>query len=470
MIELDGKDILVVGLGESGYAASTVARALGASVTAIDRSRRPAKLGRLSGLESDGVNVMLGVDVPDDLARHDLVVTSPGVPDRAPVLMSARDAGLKVISELELAFRLLDNPMVAVTGTNGKTTTTTLIARMMDRPRRRAFACGNIGTPLVSLYGNVDPADVLVVEVSSFQLQNIEEFHAQVSVALNIAPDHFDWHRDMDEYRGAKMRLVENVQPGEYLIFNSSEEFCVSMAGACRGINIGFGVERPPGEGLWTEDGWIMAGPPFEAGKVMPVEEVGVPGEHNLDNVMAALAASLAMGEHPEHLRKVAAEFNGLEHRMEFVSTVGEVSFYNDSKATNPHAALQAIRSFDEPIVAIMGGRNKGLDMGELVGELCRGMADGTVRGMVLMGESAGELEAALDRECRDLAAGHLEVAKGMDDSVRTAYRLSGGDGVVLLTPACASFDMFTDYKDRGRVFKESVGKLEGGGDDGRRG
>jgi len=470
MMDLAGKAVLIVGLGDSGCEASGAARGLGASVTAIDSSEEPSRMPQVSRLESDGVEVLLGVDIPDGLEGYDLVVTSPGVPDRSPVLTRARELGLRVISELEFAFRLLENTIVAVTGTNGKTTTTTLIARMLERPERRAIACGNIGTPLVSMRGEADSGDILVVEVSSFQLANIEEFRARVSVVLNIAPDHFDWHRDMDEYREAKMRLVENMMPGDYLVYNRNDDFCVRMASVARGITVGFGIKSSSGEGVWIEDGWIVAGPPLEAVEVMPVEEIGIPGVHNVENVMAAAAASMAMGEPPARIRDVAREFKGLAHRMEFVSRIGLVSFYNDSKATNPQAALQAIKSFKGSLVPILGGRNKGLDLSELAGELCRGIEGGELRGVVFMGESAGEFEAAVRRECGAAANCCIEMADGMEDSVQRAYRLAGGSGVVVLTPACASFDMFTDYKERGRVFKECVDRLEGSDDVGDRG
>ncbi|MBU4179023.1 MAG: UDP-N-acetylmuramoyl-L-alanine--D-glutamate ligase [Actinobacteria bacterium] len=462
MMDLAGKAVLIVGLGDSGCEAAGAAAGLGASVTSIDSCKEPSRMSMVPRLESDGVEVLLGVDIPDGLKGYDLVVTSPGVPDRAPVLTRARESGLRVISELEFAFRLLTNTIVAVTGTNGKTTTTTLISRMLDRPGRRAIACGNIGTPLVSMRGEAGGGDILVVEVSSFQLANIEEFRARVSVVLNIAPDHFDWHRDMDEYREAKMRLVENMLPGDYLVYNRNDDFCVGMASVASGITVGFGLESSSGDGLWIEDGWIVAGPPLEAVEVMPVDEISIPGVHNVENVMAAAAASLAMGEPTARIREAAREFEGLAHRMEFVSRIGGVSFYNDSKATNPQAALQAIRSFKEPLVPIMGGRNKGLDLSELSRELCRGIEGGEVRGVVFLGESAGEFESAVRRECGATASGRIETADGMEDSVQRAYRLAGGSGVVVLTPACASFDMFTDYKERGRAFKECVALLEG--------
>lgn len=470
MIDLRGKRLLVVGLGMSGAEAARVAAGLGAAVRVVDSSSAPAKLGMVDQLESAGVEVDLGVDVPGDMEGYDLLVASPGVPDAAPVLAAARGARLKVMSELELGYQLLEGcTMVAVTGTNGKTTTTRLLGDVLSTGGRQAVTCGNIGNPLVGLFGKVEQGEVLVIEVSSFQLQNIERFHARVSVALNIAPDHFDWHRDFDEYRAAKMRLVENMQPDEYLVYNLDDEHCRQMALRARGTTLGFAAARKPDSAVWVEGGWITAGQPLAAVKVLPLAELKVSGEHNVENVMAAAAAALALGVEPEGIREAVSDFEGLEHRVEFVTKVSDVSFFNDSKATNPHAALHAIRSFDQPLVAIMGGRNKGLDFSDVAFEVCRRLRDGRVRGLVLVGECADEIRETIERACRGEANGHLLMASDLDDSVEKAFRLAGGTGVVLFTPACASFDMFADYKDRGRIFKESVARLKEGGSGGGR-
>ena len=466
MIELADKKVLVVGLGISGAAAARVATRLGARVKVVDSSLTPLKAGLVDELKDEGIEVSLGVVLPENLGVFDLLVASPGVPDRAPVLSAARKAGLRILSELELGYRLLDGEeMVAITGTNGKTTTTRLAGHMLSvgRTSGRAVTCGNIGDPLVGLYGEVGPYDVLVVEVSSFQLQNIERFRAKVAVVLNIAPDHYDWHRDFEEYRQAKMRLVENMLPDDFLVYNQDDESCRLMAEKARGSTMGFSSTRRPGSAIWVEDGWITAGPPAGAGRVLPVSELRLAGAHNVENVMAAVGVSLAMGQDPARIREGAAGFEGLEHRVEYVTDIDGVSFYNDSKATNPHAALHALRSFETPTVAIMGGRNKGLDFAEVASEVCARLGDGRMRGLVLVGESAPEILEAVERVCRDEADGHLAIAEDLDDSVEQAYRLSGGRGVVLFTPACASFDMFKDYKDRGRVFKEAVGNYKRG-------
>ena len=469
MIDIDGRRVLVVGLGSSGEAAAGVLAGLGARTVLVDSASAPTHAGAAGTLEAAGVDVRLATEVPDDIDSYELVVTSPGVPDGATVLQAVRKAGIKVISELELGFRLLEgSTIVAVTGTNGKTTTTGLIAEMLDMPDRRALACGNIGTPLVSLYGKAGRQDVLVCEVSSFQLANIEQFNARVAVILNLAPDHFDWHAGMEDYAAAKARLIENMSADDFLVFNADDQFCVSLASRARGRTVGFGREPAPGTGIYLDGTTITTAPPLEAGPLMDSTALKLAGAHNVDNVMAAAAAALALGRDRAEVALKASSFEGLEHRCEPAGAVRGVEFFNDSKATNPHATLHAVRSFDGPFVAIMGGRNKGLDFSELAVALCERLDDGTMVGLVLMGESAPEIADAVLEVCPKKANGRVVRAADMDESVSKAFQMASPEASVLFTPACASFDMYEDYKDRGRSFKASVGRLAGGGSDAR--
>ena len=459
MIPLEGKGVLVVGLAESGSAAAAVLARLGSRVVVVDRSQAPSRADARFDLEKMGVQVRLGVEVPHDIDGFDLLVASPGVPDRSPVLVAARKAGVEVISELELGYNLIQNTMVAVTGTNGKTTTTRLLTAILDSSRRHAFECGNIGTPLVSLYGRLNSDDVLVVEVSSFQLANIRDFRAKVSVCLNLAPDHFDWHEDIGDYRSAKMKLIENAVDSDFLIYNQEDEFCREMAGAARAVTAGFSASRTDSS-LYIESGWIRSKYPLPEARVLEIKQVQIRGRHNLENVMAAVGAALALGTDPEKIRGAVASFRGLEHRLEYVDTVRGVSFYNDSKATNPHASLNALRAFDEPLVVILGGRNKGLEFHELAEELAARGRDGQLRGIVLFGESAREIEGALDGACR--GGVEAQVLSNLEEALSTAFHMAGGEGSVLFSPGCASFDMFLDYAERGRAFKRLVSELKG--------
>ena len=456
MIELENKKVLVVGLGDSGFAAAKAARGLRAAVTVIDSSGEPARAESIGELESLGVTVNLGVSVPTDISIYDLLVASPGVPGAAPPLKAAKGSGVEVISELELGYRMLDNDFVAVTGTNGKTTTTELAAMMLSGEGRRAIPCGNIGDPVAGLAGEVSPGDIMVAEVSSFQLANIEKFRPRVAVILNIAPDHYDWHADFDEYFAAKARIVENQGPDDFVVFNEDDGHCRAIALTATSRPAGFG--GAPGSGTWIEGDRIMAGQPLleEPLELVPVSAVRLVGGHNLHNIMAAAGAALAMGATPERVGEVASSFEGLEHRMEPVTEIDGVTFYDDSKATNPHASLHALSSFEGPMVLISGGRNKGLEFDVLARAISERVAAGSLAGVVLVGESAPEMESAIANESAGARSLTVTCA-GLEDAVAKAFSICPRPGVVLFSPACASFDMFDDYKHRGRAFKEAV-------------
>lgn len=464
MKSMEGNKVLVIGLADSGYASSIAARELGADVTIVDSSSHPARENSLDELKEMGVKVELGVGVPEDLGDYETVITSPGVPDHAQIIVEARKIGKRVISELEFGYKLTENRIVAITGTNGKTTTTRLISWILDLPERRAFACGNIGKPLVSLCGSTGKDDLLIVEVSSFQLRNIEEFRGDVSVILNVAPDHFDWHTDLNDYKRSKMRLVENMHETDYLVYYEDDRFCREMAEVATGRVVGFSINGAREKGIWIENGWIVTGEPFNTGRVIPVDEIKLRGVHNLANVCAAVGAALCMEERPQRIREAVGSFNPLEHRMEYVCEVDGVEFYNDSKATNPHAAIHSVKSFDGPLAVILGGRNKGLDFGELVDEIKKRMDENSVVGLVLLGESADELKMKVGATDIHNIETRIVNAVDMDDAVKRALEMVSDGGIVLFSPACASFDMYANYKDRGRAFKESVRSLKGCG------
>lgn len=471
MTDISGKRVLVVGMGSSGEAATRVLLERGARPVLIDRSESPSRADLAAGLREAGAEVRLGVEVPEDIESFEMVVVSPGVPDRSPVLERARGLGTEVISELEFGFRLLEGlTLVAITGTNGKTTTTALLASVLDRPGRGAHACGNIGAPIVSLAGRARSGEVLVCEVSSFQLQNIKSFRPDVAIALNLAPDHFDWHEGMADYAAAKARIVRNMGDDGFLVYNAEDEFCVRLAASTEAEAIGFSRTGYRAAALRVAGGVIETGPPFREGALLDVGSLSIVGSHNLDNVMAAAGAALALGEDRETVAEAITRFEGLEHRCEPAGTVQNVEFFNDSKATNPHASLHAVASFEGPFVVIAGGRNKGLEFSELAGAFCERMADGALAGLVLLGESAPDINRAVFDRCPSVANGRIARGSDMDDAVAKALDMVPPGGAVLFSPACASFDMYEDYEDRGRAFKAAVERLSGGaGCDGSR-
>jgi UDP-N-acetylmuramoylalanine--D-glutamate ligase len=436
-----GDAVVVVGLGRSGEAAARRLLALGATVTVVDASADEEVRRRAAALA--GARSVLGRDGAEEAAGADLVVASPGVPPAAPPLAAARAAGVPVWSEVELAYRLAPVPILGVTGTNGKTTTTRMLAAALTAAGLRAEAAGNIGRPLAD--AALDDVDVLVAELSSFQLQHVVRFRAPVGVLLNLGEDHLDWHGSFDAYRAAKARLFERQGPGDVAV-HLDDPLCAEAAARSGGRRVPFAVGPPPEGGAGVADGWIVV----PEGRVVRLEALVVRGRPAISNAVAAAAAACAAGAPPEGVGRGLAAFRPLPHRMERVATVAGVEYVDDSKATNPHAVLAALEDL-ERVVLIAGGRNKGLDLSVL------GAAGDRVRAVVALGESAGEVARAF------AASGvPVERAASMEEAVARAAALARPGDTVLLSPGCASFDMFADYAARGRAFRDAVRRIAG--------
>ncbi len=420
----------MVGLARSGQAALRLLAARGEEVVGVDSGRPEVDLPELQvHLESDGLEL---------LNRAAVVVKSPGVPNEAPVIAAARERGVEVIGELELAWRLLPNRFVAVTGTNGKTTTVELLGAIWHAAGLPVAVAGNVGTPLSSLAGELDPDATVICEASSFQLEDSVAFAPEVAVLLNVEEDHLDRHGDLASYRAAKNRIFANQRPEDWAVTPPD----LVPGGAGTWVGFGHGADAD----VW--DGWIR----FRGEPLLPVAELRLRGAHNLDNALAATAAALAGGDvEPAAVARALREFAGVEHRIEEVATVGGVLYVNDSKATNPASALRGLRAFDGGVVhAILGGSLKGGGFESLrpaVGERCRAC--------YLIGAAEQRLAADLEGAAPLVRAGTLERAVEL-----AAVAAAPGD-VVLLSPACASFDAFESYDQRGARFKELVAALE---------
>jgi len=440
-----GDRVVVLGLGLSGEAAARHLLRLGADVTVFDSADDPVLRERARSLT--GARSVLGHPTEEASAAAwaaDLVVASPGVPEHSQALEAARSAGTPVWSEVELAYRLASAPILGVTGTNGKTTTTRMLADALAAAGLRAAAAGNIGRPLID--AAVEDHDVIVAELSSFQLRHIVTFRAPVGILLNVAPDHLDWHGTFDDYVAAKARLLEN-QRAEDVAVHHDDETC-ARAAATKGKRLAFDVGTLPAGGAGVDaSGWIVV----PEGRVVEASALRARGRPALAHAVAAAAAACAFGAAPDPVGRALAAFLPLPHRMELVAVVDGVSYVNDSKATNPHAVRAALEGL-ERVVLIAGGRNKGLDLGALAG------GAGMIRAVVAIGESAAEVEAAF-------AASAVPVLRAttMDDAVARASALAGPGDTVLLSPGGASFDMFADYKARGEAFRAAVKRLEAG-------
>src|SRR5688572_3671219 len=444
---VDGRRVVVVGAARSGIAAAELLRRRGARVT-LSESR--ASFAEAEALAASGVHVEAGGHQAATLAGADLVVVSPGVPVEQPAFAAAREKGVEIIGELELAWRWLKGRVIAITGTKGKSTTTTLVGRMLDAAGRHVLVGGNIGVPVSAQVDASTDRTVHVVEVSSFQLATTTRFRPWIAVWLNLTDDHLDRHASLQEYGDAKARIFANQVPSDFAVVNADDAAVARYSGQTFATRVWYALSSAVTDGYVVNDGWIGRKTPSAFERLVPVAAVRVPGRHMLGNIVAATAAANLAGAGAGPIEQAVRGFTGLEHVMEPVGAIGNVRFVNDSKATNVGAARMSIESFDAGVVAIVGGHYKGGNFGELKDALA-----GRGRGVVAIGEAAAQVEAAM-------AGGPPVVrAESMAEAVARAYDMVGHEGVVLLAPACASFDWFRDYAERGRVFKEEVAKLK---------
>ena len=439
-----GQTVLVVGAARSGVAAAHLLARRGARVTLTDR--KPA-IPEESALRAAGVALELGGHVAKSFESANLIVMSPGVPLELPELARAKANGVPVIGELELASRWLRGPIVAITGTKGKSTTTTLVGRMLEAAGRRVLVGGNIGYPVSAQVDESTADTVHVIEASSFQLETTETFRPWISALLNFSPDHLDRHPDEAAYAAAKQRIFANQGPEDWAVVNADSAEATAMRTNVRAHVVTYSTESPAAD-VHVGRGFVWQRTSEGDIPLLPLASVQLHGRHMLSNVVAATAISHLAGASGASLARALEGFHGLEHVMELVATRGGVRFINDSKATNVDAAAKSIESFDK-VIAIVGGRFKGGSFADLAEPL---RVHG--RAVVAIGEARPLIGAAL----KDVVP--VIEADSLADAVRKAWDLAAPDGVVLLAPACSSFDMFADYADRGRQFKEEVRKL----------
>ncbi len=443
-------ELNVVGLGKSGVASALFMKKRGASVTVSDTKSGDDLRNEIPVLLDHGITVETGGHGDRTFRGQDLIVVSPGVPVDAPPLVQARTLGESVIGEIELAAQFLPGPIVAITGSNGKTTTTTLAGEIMAAAGFSTLVGGNIGTPAISLAERANPETVIVLEISSFQLETILKFRPKVAVVLNVTPDHLDRHRTFEIYANAKARIFENQQSSDYAVLNADDATCVEMAQRSKGQVFWFSRHKEVERGAWVRDGNIV----FRDGKgqreILQVAEIPLKGAHNLENVLAAVCAGALMGCAPEKIRQAVQNFKAVEHRLEFVTTIGGVDYYNDSKATNVDATIKALESFPANIHLILGGKDKGSDY-SVLNDLLRQR----VKRVYTIGAAAAKIESQIVSS-KD---GGPEVvhAETLENAIRKANAVAVPGDVVLLAPACASFDQFKSYEHRGKVFKEIV-------------
>ena len=438
--------MVVVGAARSGVAAAELLQRRGASVVLTERRDH---FDQAAALQSAGIDVELGGHTKVTFDAADLIVTSPGVPPDEPNLVAAKTRGVEVIGELELASRWLRGRVIAITGTKGKSTTTTLLGRMVAAAGQPVLVGGNIGVPLSSQVEDSTPETIHAVEVSSFQLETTTTFRPWIALWLNLADDHLDRHPDVASYAAAKARIFANQRAEDWAVVNLDDPIVMAHSQGIASRRVGFSPFGSTTDGFLVDGAWIVRRTPTSSERLVPVSAVELTGRHMLGNVVAAVATASVAGIGPSAMIAALEEFRGLEHVMEPAGRIGGVSFVNDSKATNVEAARRSIESFPGGVVALVGGHFKGGDFRDLRDALAaRG------RAVVAMGEATPLVREAL--------ADLLPVidASSMREAVERGYEAARPDGIVLLAPACASFDWFRDYAERGRVFKEEVERL----------
>ncbi|MDO3409211.1 UDP-N-acetylmuramoyl-L-alanine--D-glutamate ligase [Saccharibacillus sp. CPCC 101409] len=465
--EYANREVVVLGLARSGVSAARTMHAFGAVVKVNDRKPREES-PEAEELEQLGIEVLCGGH-PDGLIHPEvaLVIKNPGIPYTASPVARAIELGIEVVTEVEVAYYLSAAPMIGITGSNGKTTTTTWIGNILTSAGSKPIVAGNIGTPLCDAALEAEPENWIVAELSSFQLKGTRDFAPRIACLLNVAETHLDYHGSMDDYTASKAKIFANQTPEDTSVVNWDDPYCRSLVPYLKGRVLPFSMtEELPLEGVYAEPPYLTdAEEPNRkivyrdaegaVHEIVRTAEIGIPGTYNVANAMAACAASIASGVRPEQLKQPLKEFGGVEHRLEALGEIGGITYYNNSKATNSKATLTALSAFERPVVLIAGGLDRGSDYEELSPAL-----ETKVKALVTLGETRERIAAVARRAgVADVSViePREDAADTLQEAVREAVRLAQAGDTVLLSPACASWDMFASFEERGRVFTEAV-------------
>ncbi len=454
MMNYQGKRVLVVGMARSGIAAAQLLHKHGAQVIVNDSKTREQLGDALAPLDALAIEWKLGCPAMECLDGTDVMIISPGIPDTAGFVVEAKKRGVTVLGEMEMAYTLTPGDLVALTGTNGKTTTVSLLGEIFRTAGKTTHVVGNIGYPYSNAGLEATADDMIVCEVSSFQLETVQDFHPKAAALLNITEDHLNRHGTMEVYTQMKMRLFENQTEDDVAVFNADDPALAPLVHQVKSRVMLFSRKHEVGQGAFVREGQVTVRWMGGETVICPANEIYIPGPHNLENALAAVCMAWAMGVNAEHIAHALRTFRGVEHRIEFVRELDGVHYINDSKGTNVDSTIKAVQTMTRPTTIILGGYDKHCDFTPLVREM---LAAPMIRNAVLIGATADQIEATLLRE--GFAA--ITRAATLDEAVSIARSLTGEGGSVLLSPACASFDMFSDYEARGRIFKEIVQALK---------
>ncbi len=451
-MDFKDKKVLVSGVAKSGVSAAYLLKKLGANVT-IQDAKTEDKLGNVvTELKNNGIALYLGSNPDDIIENMDILVMSPGVPTDLPFVNKAREKNIPVIGEIELAYMFCKSPIIGITGTNGKTTTTTLVGDICKAYYNNTFVVGNIGNPFADITLDTTNNGAVVAELSSFQLETINEFKPKVSAVLNITPDHLNRHHTIQNYIAAKERVFENQTADDYCILNYNDEITKAMANKTKAKVVFFSLNNKLDEGIYSDENSIYIKALGYDQKVIDINELKILGGHNVENAMAAIGCSIAIGVPMDIVVKVLKEFTAVEHRIEYVTTVNDIEFYNDSKGTNPDASIKAVEAMKRPICIIAGGYDKGSDFTEWIDTF-----KGRVKFVAVIGAVKDKIVDTLNKA--DFT--NYKTADTFEEAIDLCYENADKGDCVLLSPACASWDMFKSYEQRGEIFKDYVRKLK---------
>ncbi|MEA5084184.1 MAG: UDP-N-acetylmuramoyl-L-alanine--D-glutamate ligase [Lachnospiraceae bacterium] len=446
-MDFNGKKILVCGMAKSGISAAMLVNSLGAEVILQDIKKKE-DMGDVSYIENSGIKIYDGKNPDEIIEDMDLVVVSPGIPTSLSFFEVAQKAGVKIISEVELSYIVTPCPIIAITGTNGKTTTTALTGEIIKKKYPKAAVVGNIGVPYSGEVQRLSADDYVVAEISSFQMETSDKFHPHISAVLNITPDHLDRHKTVENYMHMKEKVFANQTAEDFVILNYDDESTRKMAAKTKAKTFFFSSSKAIDEGIYLKENDIIVKWGTFNETVVPVNDLKILGTHNYENVMAAVAISICAGVSMTDIVSTLKEFGGVEHRIEFVKTVDGVDYYNDSKGTNTDAAIRGIMAMKKPCVLIGGGYDKGSEYDEWVEKF-----DGRVKHLVLIGKTAEKIEEC----CKKYDFNKISKCETFQEAVNLCKTLAVNGDCVLLSPACASWDMFNSYEQRGEIFKEIV-------------
>ena len=447
-MDLNNKRVLVVGLGKSGVASALFLKSRGARVTVSDSKPETELRNEILLLLERGITIETGGHGERTFREQDLIVVSPGVPIDAPQLLQARNLGEPLIGEIELASQFLPGPIVAITGANGKTTTTSLAGEIIAAGKFPTLVGGNIGTPAISFVDQAGPKTWIVLEVSSFQLETTINFRPKIAVILNITPDHLDRHKTFANYVNAKARVFENQSVDDFTVLNADDPTTAALSNRTRAQLFRFSRNNEVERGAFVRGDQIYFRDGHSEREIMPPPEVPLKGTHNLENVLAGISIGMLVGCQPAEVREAVRNFKAVEHRLEFVARIAEVDYYNDSKATNVDATIKALESFPANVHLILGGKDKGSDY-TVLNEFLRQR----VKRVYTIGAAAAKIESQIQ-------GAEIDHAETLENAVRHASESATPGDVILLAPACASFDQFENFEHRGRVFKQIVRSL----------